>query len=107
MMIRKGDTVYVRSGSGKGKTGRVLRVDSKKGMILVEGINMRSRHQRPTQKNPKGGVLTIEMPIHISNVGLAVQAEGGSRPSRVKMKTVDEGGKKVKVRVSVLTGEQI
>jgi len=106
-MIKKGDTVYVRTGSYRGQTGRVLRVDRKKNMILVEGINQRKKHQRPTQKQPKGGVVTIEQPVHMSNVALVVQTDEGPRPTRIKKKTIDEGGRKVKVRVSCLTGEQL
>ena len=106
-MIRKGDTVYVRTGSDRGRTGRVLSVDPKKKTILVEGINMRQKNQRPTQKQPKGGILTIEQPIHLSNVALVVQTDQGQRPTRIKKKTIEEGGRKVKVRVSCLTGEQI
>ncbi len=106
-MIKKGDTVYVRSGSDKGRTGRVLRVDRKKMTILVEGVNKRQKHQRPTQKQPKGGIITMERPIHLSNVALIIQTDKGPRPTRAKKKTVDDGGRKVKVRVSCLTGEQI
>jgi len=106
-MIKKGDTVYVRTGSYKGRTGRVLNVDRKKNRILVEGINERKKHQRPSQKQPKGGIVTIEQPIHLSNVALVVQTDAGQRPTRIKKKTIDEGGRKVKVRVSCLTGEQL
>lgn len=106
-MIKKGDTVFVRSGNDKGSTGRVLWVNRKKNRVLVEGVNQVKRHQRPSQKNPQGGILSIEMPIHLSNVALMVQADGGPKPTRVKTKTIEEGGRKTKVRVSVLTGEQI
>ncbi|MBD3257482.1 50S ribosomal protein L24 [candidate division GN15 bacterium] len=106
--IKKGDTVYVRAGDQKGKTGRVLHVDRKHNKILVEGVNVRKRHQRPTQKNPKGGILTVEAPIDISNVALTVQTDEGTRPTRVKKKTIsDAGGKKTRIRVSRLTGEEI
>ena len=106
-MIKKGDTVYVRTGSYKGQTGRVLRVDRKKNMVLVEGINKRQKHQRPTQKQPKGGILAVELPVHLSNVALMVQTDQGQRPTRVKKKTIDDGGRKIKVRISCLTGEQV
>lgn len=106
-MIKKGDTVYIRTGSSKGQTGRVLRVDPKKGTILVEGVNMRHKHQRPTQKQPQGGIVTIEQPVQLSNVALMVQTDAGMRPTRVKKKTIEEGGKKIKVRISTLTGEQV
>ena len=106
-MIKKGDTVYVRTGKYRGQTGRVLRVDQKKDKILVEGINMCKKHQRPSQKQPKGGIVTIEQPVHLSNVALIVQTDDGPRPTRIKKKTIDEGGRKVRVRVSCLTGEQV
>jgi large subunit ribosomal protein L24 len=106
-MIKKGDTVYVRSGSDKGRTGRVLRIDRKKMTILVEGVNKRQKHQRPSQKQPKGGIITMERPIHLSNVALIVQTDDGPKPTRVKKQTIVEGGKKIRVRVSYLTGEQI
>ena len=106
-MIKKGDTVYIRTGAQRGKTGRVLAVNPKKGTILVEGVNKVHRHQRPTQKNPKGGIITREQPVHISNVALVVQTSDGPKPTRVKKKVIDEGGKKVKVRISRMTGEQI
>ena len=106
-MIKKGDIVYVRTGKYKKQTGRVLNVDRKKNRILVEGINQCKKHQRPSQKQPKGGIVTIEMPVHMSNVALVVQTDEGQRPTRIKKKTIDEGGRKVKVRVSCLTGEQL
>lgn len=105
MKIKKGDTVYIRTGSYKGKTGKVLFVDSGSKTLLVEGINMKKVHQRPTQKNPKGGVVTLEAPIHISNVGLYSNTLGG--PTRTSSKVIDEGGKKHRVRICRKTGEQI
>ncbi len=107
MNIKKGDTVFIRTGSNKGQTGRVLAVDTKKSTVLVEGINMRKKHQRPTQQNQKGGILSVEAPVHLSNVALFVQQDGKNTPTRVKKKTVDEGNKKTRVRIAVKTGEQI
>jgi large subunit ribosomal protein L24 len=106
-MIRKGDTVYVRTGSDKGVTGRVLRVDRKKNTILVEGVNKRQKHQRPSKSQPKGGIITVERPIHLSNVALIIQTDKGPQPTRMKKKIIDESGRKVRVRVSCRTGEQI
>lgn len=106
-MIKKGDTVYVRTGADKGKTGRVLNVDTKNKTVLVEGVNNRKKHQRGTQKAPKGGILTVEQPIHISNVALVVKTDEGNKPTRIKKKTIEDGGRKVKVRISRLTGEEI
>lgn len=106
-MIKKGDTVYVRTGSDKGLTGRVLGVDRKKNTILVEGVNKRQKHQRPSKTQPKGGIVTAERPIHLSNVALIIQTDKGPQPTRVKKKIVEESGRKVRVRVSCRTGEQI
>jgi large subunit ribosomal protein L24 len=66
--VKKGDTVLVLSGADRGKTGRVLRVIPDKDRIVVEGVNIIKRHSRPTQRNPKGGIVEKEAPIHISNV---------------------------------------
>ncbi len=66
--VKKGDTVLVLSGADKGKTGRVLRVIPEKDRVVVEGVNVIKKHSRPTQRNPKGGIVEKEAPIHISNV---------------------------------------
>ncbi|MCK4301694.1 MAG: 50S ribosomal protein L24 [candidate division Zixibacteria bacterium] len=105
MRIKKGDTVYVLSGANRGKTGRVLNVNHEKQKVLVEGVNMRKKHQRPTQKNPKGGIITIEAPVHASNLALYSSSLGG--PTRVSMRVIEEGGKKRKVRICRKTGEQV
>ena len=105
MRIKKGDTVFVRSGQSRGKTGRVLHVNLKKNTVLVEGVNMKKRHQRPTQKSPKGGIITIEAPIHLSNVALYSSTLSG--PTKISSSFINEGGKKTRVRVCRKTGEQI
>jgi large subunit ribosomal protein L24 len=105
MMIKKGDTVFIRTGASKGKTGRVLNVNRDKGKVLVEGINMRKKHQRPTQKSPKGGIITIEAPIDLSNV--AIYSSSLSGPTKIGTKVIIEGGRKKKVRICRETGEQI
>lgn len=105
MKIRKGDVVYVRSGEHKGKTGKVLHVDTGKETALVEGVNMKKRHQKPTQKNPKGGVITIEAPVHLSN--LALYSSTLSGPTKVSTAIIEEGGKRTRVRICRKTGEQI
>lgn len=66
--VKKGDQVLVLAGKDRGRTGRVLRVIAKKDRVVVEGVNIIKRHTRPTQRNPKGGILEKEAPIHISNV---------------------------------------
>jgi len=105
MRIRKNDTVYIRTGADKGKTGRVLFVDYDKHSILVEGINMRRKHQRPTQKNPKGGIISIEGPIHISNVALYSSSQ--SKPVKIAARVIGEGRQKRRVRINVETQEEI
>jgi large subunit ribosomal protein L24 len=107
MAIKKGDTVFVRTGSDKGKTGRVLRVDEKKNAILVEGVNMCKRHQRPSQKNPKGGILSVERPVHLSNVALFVEIDGKPKPTRITRRVIQDGAKKRRIRIARLTGEEI
>lgn len=70
MQVRRGDQVAVVAGNFKGSEGRVLRVEPRRNRLVVEGVNMRKRHQRPTQANPEGGIVTSEAPIHVSNVML-------------------------------------
>ena len=66
--IKKGDTVYVNTGEDKGKTGRVLKVLVKENRAVVEGINMMTKSVKPSAKNPQGGFVKMEAPIHISNL---------------------------------------
>jgi len=68
--IRKGDEVVVLSGKDKGKRGKVLRVFTKKRSVIVEGVNFVKRHTRPTQSNPKGGILEKESAINVAKLGL-------------------------------------
>lgn len=68
MSIKKGDTVLVIAGDSKGKTGTVLQVLKKDNRVVVEGINIVSRHTRPSNSHPDGGIIKKEAPIHISNV---------------------------------------
>lgn len=105
MHIKKNDTVYVRTGQDKGKTGRVLHVDTDKDKVIIEGINMRQKHQRPSQKSPKGGIISIEGPIHLSNIALYSTTLSG--PTRTVMRTLTDGSKKRRVRICRKTGEEI
>jgi large subunit ribosomal protein L24 len=66
--IKTGDTVIILAGSDKGKTGKVLRIITDKDRVVVEGINRVWKHVRPTQRNPQGGRIQKDNPIHISNV---------------------------------------
>lgn len=105
MKIKKGDTVKVISGKDRGKEGNVIKTYPKTDRVLIEGVNVVKKNQKPTQANPDGGILEFEAPIHASNVML-VDKKG---PTRVGYKTVTETEKKKeitrKVRVSKKTGE--
>ncbi len=99
--IKKGDTVYVNSGNDKGKTGKVLSVITEKDRVIVEGVNLVSKHTKPNSKQPQGGIIKQEAAIHISNVNLIDPAS--SKPTRVGFKVED--GKKV--RVAKKSGQEI
>jgi large subunit ribosomal protein L24 len=96
MHVRKGDTVVVITGKDKGKRGRVLRILSAKGRVVVERIAIVKRHTKPTQRNPRGGILEKEGSIQASNVALWCGKCGAGRRSRVDVK---EGQKKRRVCV--------
>jgi large subunit ribosomal protein L24 len=98
--IKKGDKVIVLSGKDKGKTGDVTRAMPKDGKVVVAGVNIATRHRKPSQTNPQGGLERIEAPMHISKVA-HVTKDG--KPTRVRFETKD--GKKV--RVAVKSGETI
>ena len=68
--IKKGDSVLVLTGSSKGKIGKVVRVSPSKSRIIVEGVNVVSKHTKPNAANPDGGIIKKELPIHFSNVAL-------------------------------------
>lgn len=79
--VKKGDTVYVNSGENKGKTGQVLSVNISKQTAIVEGINIVKKSTKPNAKNPQGGIIEKEAPIHVSKLnkvvdGKAVRANG-------------------------------
>ena len=90
--VKKGDTVEIKTGVNKGATGKVMQVIPEKDRVLVEGVNLAHKHVRPTQKNPQGGRIRIERPIHISNV-LPVNPKS-SNGSRVRFETDAKGNKK-------------
>jgi large subunit ribosomal protein L24 len=85
--IKSGDTVFVSTGSDKGKTGKVLKVLTKDGKVVVEGINRVWKHVRPSQRYPQGGRLQKEAPIQLSNV-LPLDPSTG-KGTRVKFETRD------------------
>jgi len=100
--IKKGDMVYVISGESKGHQGRVLSVLVKENRAIVEGANMVSSHTKPNSKNPQGGIIKKEAPIHISNLMLVDPATG--KPTRIGRRLNDQGKL---VRYSKKSGEEI
>ena len=74
--IKKGDQVIVNTGESKGKQGRVLEVIRDKNKAIVEGINLVSKHSKPNTKQPQGGILKKEAPVHISNLNLVDPSSG-------------------------------
>jgi large subunit ribosomal protein L24 len=105
MKIRKNDIVVVIAGNARGKKGKVLKVYPDRDRLIVEGVNIMKRHSRPSQKNPQGGIVQREAPIHVSNVMLLDPKT--SEPTRVGTKVVKDEttGKKQRVRVAKATGE--
>ncbi len=99
--VKTGDTVYVISGKDKGKTGAIVKVFPNKGKVIVEGINMVTKHVKPNQANPQGGIVTKPAAIFSSKVMLFDEKAG--KPTRVGYKIVD--GKKV--RYSKVSGEAL
>ena len=86
MHVRKGDNVVVIAGKEKGKRGRVLRLDTSGGRVVIERINMVKRHTKPTQRNPRGGILEKEGSLEMSNVSLWCGKCGAARRHRVDSK---------------------
>ncbi|MFH1124932.1 MAG: 50S ribosomal protein L24 [Pseudomonadota bacterium] len=99
-VIKKNDKVIVLSGKEKGKIGAVLKVDSEKGRVLVEKINMVKRHTRPGGKTAQGGIVEKEAPMHISNLMLVCNK--CAEPSRIAKRILEDGSK---VRVCKKCGE--
>ena len=101
MRVKKDDTVVVIAGKDKGKTGKVVKVFPKTNKVIVEGVNVVTKHQKPSAINPQGGIINKEAPIHVSNV-MPLDPETG-KGTRVRFEMKD--GKKV--RVAVKSGKEI
>jgi len=99
--IRKGDRVVVLSGRDKGKHGEVTKSLPKEGKVVVAGVNVITRHRKPSQVNPQGGLERVEAPLQVSKV--AIEDPKTGRPTRVRFEVRD--GKKV--RVAARSGELI
>jgi large subunit ribosomal protein L24 len=107
MKIRKNDMVMIISGNDRGKTGKVLKVFPKKYRVIVEGINLRKRHTKPNQKNPQGGILEKEAPVHASNV--MILDPKSNEPTRIGSRVIldEKTGKKKIARVAKVSGEML
>ena len=101
MKIKKGDKVQIIAGKDKGKSGKVIQVITKSNKVVVEGVNIITKHQKPTAINPQGGIVNKEASIHISNV-MPLDPETG-KGTRVRFEMKD--GKKV--RIAVKSGKEI
>ena len=102
MRLRKGDTVQVITGKDKGKTGEVLRTLPNENRVIVEGVNMRTRHVKPTQEGESGRIVTEEASLHASNV--MIYSKEKKVASRVELITEKDGSKKRRLKK---TGEVI
>lgn len=105
MKIKKGDTIIVRTGKDRGKTGTVLRALPKKGQLLVEDINIVSKHQRSTKRGQAGQIVKRPMPLPASNVALLDPKS--KKPTRIGYRTEGEGEKRTKVRIARASGEEV
>ena len=102
MRIRKGDQVRVISGNYRGQEGTVLRVEPDKDRVVVQGVNVRKRHRRPSQTDPEGGIISFEAPIHVSNVMLLDPATG--EPTRLRTQMGEDGRRE---RIAARSGRVI
>ena len=100
--IKKNDTVIVLAGNDKGKTGKVLKVLVDKNKAIVEGVRIVSKSAKPSAKNPQGGIIKQEAPIHISNLSQIDPKSG--KPTRLAIKRTEDGKK---VRIAKKSGEEI
>ncbi len=100
--IKKGDKVVVLSGKDKGRHGEVTKALPKEGKVVVSGVNMMTRHRKPTQANPQGGLERVEAPMYVSKV--AIEDPKTGKPTRVGFKILEDGRK---VRVAKRSGEVI
>jgi large subunit ribosomal protein L24 len=93
MRIHKGDLVEVLSGKDRGKRGAVMRVMPKENRVIVDGVNMAKRHQKPTRATRQGGIIDKDMPVHVASVGIVCRDCG---PTRIGIR-FDEQDRKVRV----------
>ena len=102
MKINKGDRVVVLKGKDRGKEGTVMRVLPTEGKVIVDGVNVAKKHQKPTKSTMQGGIIDKDMPIDASNVAIVSPKDG--KATRVGYKVDDDG---TKVRICKRTGVQL
>ncbi len=102
LKIRKGDRVVVLKGKDRGKEGTVMRVLPSAGKVIVDGVNVAKKHQKPTKSTMQGGIIDKDMPIDVSNVAIVSPKDG--KATRVGYKIDDDGNK---VRVCKRTGVEL
>lgn len=107
MKIKVGDTVSILTGKDKGKEGKVMAVNPKSDRVLVEGINMATKHSKPSAANQQGGIIHQENPIHVSNVALIYKGQATKVGIKVETEMRNGKEKNVKYRVAKKTGEII
>jgi large subunit ribosomal protein L24 len=98
--VRKGDTVIVNSGDHKGSVGEILSVDPSNNSVVVKGVNLKTKHVRPTRQGQVGGIIQKEMPLHMSNVNPVIDGKA----SRVRFIIKPDGSK---TRVAVKGGKEL
>jgi len=102
MKLKKGDKVVLIAGKDRGKSGTILHAYPKENLVLVEGVNLQTKHQRPNAKSRKGQIVQRSMPIHVSNVMLADPKSG--KPTRVRINRSKDGARE---RVAKMSGENV
>ena len=102
MKIKKGDRVRVLSGKDRGKEGVVMRAMPADGKVIVDGVNIAKKHQKPTRVTMQGGIIDKDMPIDVSNVAIIDPSDG--KPTRVGYRIESDG---TKVRISRRTGVEL
>ena len=93
MKIKKGDKVIVISGKDRGKTGAVVRALPREDLVIVEGVNVKKRHERSRKSGQRGQIVEKTLPIHVSNVMMVDPKKGG----RTRVRISNEGGKRVRI----------
>ncbi len=105
MRIKKGDVVIVISGPEKGKTGEVVAASPATQRVIVKGVNLVTKHQRPTNAKPDGGIEKREAPMHVSKVAYLDPKQ--KKATKIGYKFIEKDGKKVKIRFCKLSGTEL